>query len=73
MANVDGSLNFVTCEDPQLHTCLFDIINCLADLILQFVFDRCRAKQIKLHFKLFSDCIYCFLLFNRCGCLIILL
>jgi len=63
VADIDGSLNFITGEYPKLDTCLLDIVDGLANLILQLVLDGRRTDQIELNFKYFCDLVdRCFLI-----------
>ena len=56
-ANVDGCLNFVTSENPDLNTCLLDIVDCPTHLILELVFNSRRANQIKVDLDQLSNLI----------------
>ena len=55
MADVHRSLHFVAREHPDLDSRLPEIVDGLSDVLLELVFDRGRAIQLKLEFKLLTD------------------
>ena len=38
-ANIDGSFNFITCQDPDLDSRLFEWLNSFLYILLKFVLD----------------------------------
>ncbi len=73
VADVDGSLHFVACQNPKLDASPFDVKDCPANFVLQFVFDGCRSNEIKLNLKLFCDLVNLFLFVYRRRSLLVLL
>ena len=52
VADIHRCLNFVTSQYPHLNAGLSDIINRLSNVLLQLVFNSCRAKKVELNFEL---------------------
>lgn len=73
VADIDGGLDFVTGEDPELDACLLDVVDSPANINLQFVFDGRRADQFKIDFKLLCDSVDCSFFVDRCCSSLILL
>ena len=57
VADIDRSLNFVTCQDPYLNSSALEIKDSLSNLFLQLVFNGSRTYQIKVNFKLLRNSI----------------
>lgn len=68
VADVNGCLNFITSEYPKLDTSLFNVVDGLTDLVLQFIFDGGRTYKLKVDFKLLCNLINSCLLVYRSGC-----
>ena len=53
--DVDGRLDLVAREDPELNAGALDVEDSAAYVDLELVLDRCRANQIELDFELLGD------------------
>ena len=72
MSDIDCSLNFVAGQDPYLNASTFDIVDCLADLILKFVLNGSRSDQFEVDFELLGNHVDRFLFVHRCGSCLVL-
>jgi hypothetical protein len=53
--NVDGSLNFIPSENPNLDAGRFDVFDCLPNIFLKLVLDGCRSDKFKIYLNFLSQ------------------
>ena len=47
VTDVNGSLNFVTCQHPNSNSSIFHKSNCVSNFILELILDSCGTNQFK--------------------------
>jgi len=73
MADVDRCLDFIACQHPKLHSSSLDVVDSLAHVILELVFDGRRSDQIEFDFKFLGHLVDSFFFVNRSRSFLVLL
>lgn len=55
VAYIDGCFYLVSCKDPYLDTCLFEALNSVLDIVLEFVLNCCTSNKFEVSLNLILE------------------